>query len=155
MWRALQTALHRLQARWDRRPIERALRLIGRGDVRSGGLRLDRACHRLEIRWRAREIHPWDRDLPRERQAAVFAELALADTEAAIMELFEALPHVDVIDLTVLEPESDRTMLAGTVSRPAANRAGEGAVGSRRLLSVKMRLSELGVQLRPADTGTG
>jgi hypothetical protein len=148
MWRAIQIALRRLQAGWDRRPIERALKLIGQGDVRSDGLRLDRACHRLEIRWRARDIHPWDRDLPRERQAAVLAELALADTEAAIMQLFEALPQVDVIDLAVLEPQSDRTMMAGTVSRPAAIRVDEGAIGSRRLLSVKMRLSELGVQFR-------
>jgi hypothetical protein len=141
MWRALQTVLRRWHVRWDRRPIERALRLIGRGDVRSDGLRLDSACHRLEICWRAREIHPWDRHLPRERQAAVFAELALADTEAAIMELFEALPNVDVIDLTVLEPASDRTIMAGTVSRPVAN-------DHRHLPSVKLRLNELGVQLR-------
>ena len=148
MWRAIQNALRRFEAGWDRRPIERALRLIGRGDARSDGLRLDRACHRLEIRWRARDIHPWDRGLPRERQAAVLAELALTDTEAAIMELFQALPHVDIIDLAVLEPESDRTMMAGTVSRPVAN-------GTRRLPSVKMRLSELGVRFRPLDAGTG
>jgi hypothetical protein len=145
MWRVLRAILWRLQVHEERRRIGRVLECIGRGEVRSDVLRLDKVCHRLEIRWRARDIHEWDRDLPFERRASAFVEQTLADTEAVIAGLFESLPQVDVIELAVLEPESDRTMLAGTVGRSAAKHRG-------RLLSIKMRLSELGVQYRLADS---
>jgi hypothetical protein len=141
MWRVLQAILWRLQGRQERRRIEHILRRIGRGQARRDGLRLDKVSHRLEIQWRARDIHAWDRDLPFERRASTFVEQTLADTEAVIAGLFESLPQVDVIDLAVLEPESDRTMMAGTVCRSSAT-------NHRRLLSIKMRLSELGVQYR-------
>jgi hypothetical protein len=72
-------------------------------------------------------------------------EQTLADTEAVINGLFESLPQVDVIDLAVLEVESDHTMMAGTVSRSVAT-------DHRQLLSIKMRLSELGVQYRLAGS---
>ena len=145
MWQVLQASLRRLQGRQDLRRIENVLRRIGRGEVRRDGLQLDKVSHRLEIQWRARDIHAWDRDLPFERRALIFVEQTLADTEAVINGLFESLPQVDVIDLAVLEPESDHTMMAGTVSRSVAT-------DHRRLLSIKMRLSELGVQYRLAGS---
>jgi hypothetical protein len=125
--------------------IERVLARIGRGDVRGDGLRLNKVCNRMVIQWRARNIHPWDRSLPIEGRAAALAEQTLADTETAISKLFEALPQVDVIDLTVLGPESETTMMAGTVHRSVLT-------GSRRLLSVRMRLRELGVDYRLASS---
>ena len=124
-----------------RRSVEDALALHRRGEVRSDGLKLHGVSNHLEIRWRAREIHPWDRDLLRgSRRQAAFAEQALADTEAAILRLFEKLPHVDVIELSVLEPASETLIAAGTVHRSElkARRA--------HLLSVGMRLRDIGVQ---------
>jgi hypothetical protein len=145
MWRVLQASLRRLQGRRDLRRIESVLKRIGRGEVRQDGLRLDKVCNRLEIQWRARDVHSWDRDLPFERRGLTFVEQTLADTEAVITGLFEALPQVDVIDLAVMEPTSGGTMMAGTVSRYVPT-------GNRRLLSIKMRLSELGVQYRLAGS---
>lgn len=139
MWRVLQKWSRRLQLRRDLRRIQRVLSRIGRGEARRDGLRLDNVRHRLAIQWRARDIHQWDRSLSPERRSLAFVDQALADTEAVIVGLFEALPQVDAVDLTVLSPESDYTMMAGTVSRSAVN-------DGRRLVSVKMRLSELGVQ---------
>jgi hypothetical protein len=145
MWQILKSCLHRLKLLMYRGRIERVLARIGRGDVRGDGLRLNKVCNRLVIQWRARDIHPWDRGLPVERSAAALDEQTLADTEAAISRLFEALPQVDVIDLTVLGPASEATMLAGTVHRSVLS-------GSRRLLSVRMRLRELGVDYRLAGS---
>ena len=145
MWRTIKTALNRLRYRRYLGRIERELALIGRGQVRCDGLRLNKICNRLEIQWRARDIHPWDRSLPLESRATALIEQALADTEAAISRLFEALPQVDVIDLTVLDPASDTTMMAGTVHRSVLT-------GSRRFLSVRMRLRELGIDYRLAGS---
>jgi len=121
--------------------VEDALALHRRGEVRNDGLKLDGVHSHLEIRWHAREIHPWDRDLLRgSRKQAAFAEQALADTEAAILRLFEKLPHVDVIELSVLEPASETLIAAGTVHRSELS-------GRRtHLLSVGMRLRDIGVQ---------
>ena len=137
--------LRRLRGRRDLRRIESVLQRIGRGEVRREGLRLDKVCSRLTIQWRARTVHPWDRNLPVERSAVAFVDQTLADTEAVILGLFDAMPQVDVIDIIVLEPRSDRTMMAGTVSRSVVARP-------RGLLSVKMRLYELGVQYRLAGS---
>ena len=124
-----------------RRSVEGALALHRRGEVRNDGLKLDGVHSHLEISWHAREIHPWDRDILRgSRKQAAFVEQALADTEAAILRLFEKLPHVDVIELSVLEPTSKRLIAAGTVHRSELS-------GRRaHLLSVGMRLRDLGVQ---------
>jgi hypothetical protein len=72
-------------------------------------------------------------------------EQSLDDTEAAICHLFLALPHVDVIDLKVLEPSSENVMIEGTVNRSDVNR-------NRTSLSVKMRLMQLGVNYRLVDS---
>ena len=123
-----------------RRSVEDALALHRRGEVRRDGLKLDGLFSHLKIRWHARDIHPWDRHLQGSGRQAAFAEQALADTEAAILRLFERLPHVDVIELSVLEPGSETLIAAGTVHRTdlSARRA--------HLLSVGMRLRDIGVQ---------
>ena len=141
MRQLLERCFRKLDQWWFRRSVEDALALHRRGEVRRDGLNLDGMSSHLKIRWRARDIHPWDRDILRGsgRQAA-FAEQALADTEAAILRLFERLPHVDVIELSVLEPSSETLIAAGTVHRS------ELTARRTHLLSVGMRLRDIGVQ---------
>ena len=129
---------------WYRRRVEQALQLERRGEVRKDGLRLGKMQHRLEIRWQARDVHPWDRHLPRDTRRATFIEQSFLDTEAAIARLFEALPEIDLIDLCVTEPESGATMLSGTVDRIDFRNA-------RQSPSVRMRLSEMGVSLESLE----
>jgi hypothetical protein len=142
MWRLLERCLRRLDVWRFQHSVKDALALHRRGEVRSDGLTLDNLCNHLEIRWRARDIHPWDRDrnLSSNQRQAAFAEQALADTEAAIVRLFERLPHFDAIELSVLEPVSEELIAAGTVHRSD--------LSARRpyLLSVGMRLGEMGVR---------
>ena len=133
----------RSRAFWDhRRRMERALER--HGDVRKDGLQLDQMRHRLEIRWRAREVHPWDRHLPRDEKQRRFVEQSLVDTEAALARLFEASLEVDVIDFCVTDPRSGVTMLSGAVFRTDFKNA-------RPSPSVRMRLSELGVHFESLE----
>src|SRR5262245_45815366 len=104
MWKLLKRYLRKIESLRYRSKVNAALALHRRGEVRSDRLALETVCNRLEIRWRARDIHPWDRDLPDHERQILFADQALADTEAAIVRLFERLPEVDVIELGVLEP---------------------------------------------------
>jgi hypothetical protein len=142
MWELLEKYLRKHG--WYRRRIEQALDLERRGGARKDGLQLGKMQHRLEIRWQARGVHPWDRHLPREVRQARFIEQALADTEAAIARLFEALPEVDVIDLSVTDPKSDATMLSGTVHRADFQNL-------RSSPSVRMRLAEMGVSVEAVE----
>jgi hypothetical protein len=120
--------------------IKQALALHLRGEARRDGLTVNNVSSRLEIRLRARDIHPWDRDLARYEREMMFAEQALADTEAVVHRLFENLPEVNVIEINVTEPESETLIAAGTVHRSDINAA------RRNLLSVGMRLREIGVE---------
>lgn len=140
MWRFLETCLGKLDLWRYHRNLDRALALYLRGEVRRDGLTLKNACNRLEIQWWARNIHPWDRDAPAETAASLFVEQTLADTEAAIFRLFEALPQVDVIELTVLGPRSETPILSGAIHRSALSTA------ERGLASIRMRLMDLGVR---------
>jgi hypothetical protein len=142
MWQLLSRCAWKLGVRSYRRKIRQALALYGRSEVRRDGLAADHVCSRLEIRWRARDIHPWDRHCTRDEREALFIEQALADTEAAVLRLFERLPHIDVIELGVLEPTSEVLIVSGTVHRPAPNAT------RPPLLSVGMRLRELGITYR-------
>src|SRR5271170_7443512 len=107
MWRPLKSFLRKSDLWRYHRRIKQALALHLRGEVRSDGLSLDNVCSHLEIRWRARDIHPWDRHLAKYEKEVMFAEQALADTEAAVVRLLERLPQIDVIDLSVVEPASE------------------------------------------------
>jgi hypothetical protein len=142
MWELLERYLRKHG--FYRRRIEQALDLDRRGEARKDGLQLDRMLHRLEIRWQARNVHPWDRQLPDEARHTRFIEQALTDTEAAIARLFNALPEVDLIDLCVTEPESDATMLSGAVHRSDFQNV-------RPSPSVRMRLSEMGVSFESLE----
>jgi hypothetical protein len=140
MWRRLENLIQRLDGARYRRGIERALALHLRGEVRSDGLKLKKLSTRLEIEWLARDIHSWDRNDPPDRKAWLFFRQTLADTEAAITRLFQSLPQVDVIALTVLESNSESVIMAGTVSRSALEPDTE--------LSVGMRLWQRGITYR-------
>lgn len=122
-----------------RRNVKCALALHLRGEVRRDGLKAEALCHRLELRWRARDIHPWDRQrVSALERAPLFWEQTLVDTEAAIFRLFETLPVLDVLYLTVVDHTSENVIVSGTVDRSMLNQG-------RNLLSVRMRLCELGV----------
>jgi hypothetical protein len=123
------------------RAIAHCLALNRRGEVRSDGLTLVSVGHRLEILWRARGIHPWDKHLPEEERTAAFVEQSMLDTEAALFRLFQALPQVHVLDFKVLEPQSDRVIIEGSVSRP--NLSDPEATHN---LSIRMRLKRLGIR---------
>jgi hypothetical protein len=144
MLHVLKTLLRKLDGYRYRRDMERALALHLRGEVRSDGLDPIHVTTQLQIEWRARDVHPWDRGLlPRAQRAAAFVEQSLADTEAAIYRLFEALPQVDVIALRVLDRTSETVIISGAVSRLDASARDES-------LSIGMRLLYLGLTFHSA-----
>jgi hypothetical protein len=99
----------------------------------------------LKVEWYARDLHPWDRDLPVDRRAELFVAGFMADTVVAIRRIFERLAEIDAIQIRVLEPtEPYRTVLAGTVCRDDLN-------ASRDCPSPAMSLRLLGVQHRVTD----
>jgi len=142
MWPILRSFFREFGRSRYRHSIDDALALYRRGEVRSDGLTVKDACVRLEIIWHARDIHPWDRDLPAHQKQTEFAEQALDDTEAAVLRIFERRPEIDVIDLIVLQPKSQDVLATGTVHRSDLNTA------RPHLLSVNMRLRQLGVTCR-------
>ena len=101
-----------------RTAIERALALTPRGCVRHDTLRVNRLSGQLQVEWPAREIHPWDRDLPPDRQAKVFCAQTITDADVAIFRLFQMLPEINAITIRVVEPHTmGRVLMAGTVLR--------------------------------------
>ena len=107
----------RLRFRLLRGAVDSALALNRRLEVRKDGLKLVEFSVGLNVKMRARNIHPWDRDMQPEQAMPVFVEQSLSDTESALERLFEACPEVRTIDLRVLEKDSDKTIMAGSVSR--------------------------------------
>lgn len=72
----------------------------------------------LRVEWSARDVHPWDRDLPVHQRDALFLEQCRHDTIVAVQRLFDQLIEIDVIEIRVVEPQSSaRILLTGTVSR--------------------------------------
>jgi NAD-dependent dihydropyrimidine dehydrogenase PreA subunit len=149
MWQPLQKLLGKFNLWRYQHNIKKALALHLRGEARTDGLTADTVSSHLTIRWRARDIHHWDRHRPRYERELMFAEQALTDTEAAVERLFDRLPGVDVIDLSVVEPVSEVVIAAGTVRRSDLS------APRPRLSSVGMRLRELGIRYCfavPADS---
>lgn len=118
MVRFLEKLSAGLRARWMCRSIYRALAL-NRYEVRPDGLCPERMSFRLVISWRARQIHPWDSDVAPERKALRLVEQTFSDTEAALEQLFMALPEIDTIDLTVLEADARKhgVLMSASISR--------------------------------------
>jgi hypothetical protein len=146
MLHVLGPLLRRLDGFRYKHSIERALALHLRGEARQDGLSPASLTTHLEIEWRARDIHPWDRPLlSRSEKAAVFVSQSLADTEAAVHRLFEALPQVDVITLRVLDYTSENVIISGTVPRASISDRNE-------QLSIGMRLRYLGLTFHSAGS---
>jgi hypothetical protein len=122
--------------------VRRALALRPRGAILNdvlilNNLNLSARCLKLE--WRARDVHPWERDLPLTEQAELFSEQALRDTDAALIRLFQGLPEIEQIEFQVLKPAGlGDVLLTGAVDR-------ESVLASERPLSLRMRLLNLGV----------
>jgi len=119
-----------------------ALALHRRGEVRSDGLALLDASIKLYVSWRARDIHPWDRDLPEERAARRLLEQTFHDTEAAVGRIFSQFPEATTVELKVFEsdPASNRVIMSGLVERSD--------VGRCKSSSISMRLHMLGINYR-------
>lgn len=101
-----------------RRRVVKTLALTPRGAVFNDGLPLQKLSNHLEVEWIARDVHPWDGDLPPERRKELFAIEATGDTLAAIVRMFDHLPEVDTIRLRVLGPAAPHLpVLAGTAHR--------------------------------------
>jgi hypothetical protein len=128
--------------------VRRALALRPRGAVPNdvlilNNLILSGRCLKLE--WRARDVHPWDRDLPPAQQAELFSEQALQDTDVALIRLFQGLSEIEQIEFQVLKPDGfGEVILAGVVDR-------ERAFDPEPPLSLRMRLRMLGVTYQMAD----
>lgn len=120
--------------------VVKALKLKPRGGVANDVLVLNKVSGQLQLEWRARDVHPWDRDLPPGRQAELFLEQALQDTDAAILRLFQTLPEIGQIEIRVLDAhDSTKVILGGIVAR-------EEALATDTSVSLRLRLRMLGVQ---------
>jgi hypothetical protein len=126
--------------------IQRALALNRRGEARTDGLPLVEVSMRLEVKWRARGLHPWDRDLSKDRAAPKFVEQALLDTEAALERLFKLDPEIECIDFAVLERKraGNSAIIAGVVHREEFKERKSPAIG--------MRLRSIGVNYHIVDS---
>ena len=124
------------------RGLGNALALHRRGEVRSDGLSLLDASIKLSVSWRARDIHPWDRDLSEERAAGRLLDQTMHDTEAAVGRIFSEFPEAAALELNVFDsdPASNRVIMSGLVERSD--------VGRCESSSIAMRLRMLGVNYR-------
>ena len=123
-----------------KRRVNRALALPLRGGVANDILMLKQLFVHLRVEWFARDVHPWDRDLSKERQAELFTQQCLEDVDSAIPRLFKELPEIDEIEIRVLDRESNAQIITGVINRENA-RASAG-------LSLGMRLNALGINYR-------
>jgi hypothetical protein len=124
------------------RRIVAALKLAPRGAVPNDILAIDRFSIRLDVKWFARDVHPWDRDLPPRLQAELFTNQCLEDVEAVIPRLFEQLPEIDVLEIGVLQRDSSIRIVGGIVHRTDLVTQSGSSVG--------MRLRTLGINYRRA-----
>lgn len=125
------------------RRTRHAVALEPRGAIRNDVLVINRLAMGLRVEWFARDIHPWDRDLPERRKAELFAKQCLEDVGAAIPRIFQELPEIDVLEVEVLERASKSKIIGGVVHRSDL----DAQVGS----SLGMRLKTIGINYRCAD----
>ena len=127
-----------------RRRVIRALALTPRGAIPNDVLAIKRLSVQLYVEWFARDVHPWDRDMPESRQAELFAQQCLEDIDVAIPRLFERLPEVSVIHLSVVKHGSDTQLISGVVHRETMATAPNLALGMKlKAIGVNYRLSNL------------
>jgi hypothetical protein len=117
------------------------LRLRPRGGCIDDRLIVKRVSTQLQVEWSARDVHPWDRDLPASRRDELFLEQCRRDTLVAVQRMFARLSEVDVINIRVVEPQpSERTLFAGTVARDDLSAI------TMRHPSTRMKLKLIGIQ---------
>ena len=127
------------------RALGDALALQRRGEARPDGISSFSFAIGLTVNWRARDVHPWDLDMPEERKAPRLVDQTLRDTEAAIERIFAAFPEVNTLEVNVFErePASEQVILAGVVVRSDLGRCSSTSIGMRlRMLGVNNRLAE-------------
>src|SRR5271170_404374 len=94
-----EKSLARIAPWWFCRPIVRARAFNRRfREVWRDGLPLSQFHNRLRTEWRARNVHPWDRGLPRSEVTKLFAKQCLDDTSAVIESLLRELPEAALVD---------------------------------------------------------
>jgi hypothetical protein len=133
----------RRKLRHVRRRLDGALALHRRLGARPDGLALVNYSMKLTVGWRARNIHPWDRDLPDERIAVRLLEQSMHDTEDAVERIFRAVPEANALEVKVFEsdPESNRVIMSGLVVRSDLGRSTAASIGMRlRMLGINYRL---------------
>jgi hypothetical protein len=102
------------------------------------------ACATLQVEWLAREVHPWNRDLPDDQLERLFTQQCLDDTDAAISRIFKEIPVLDTIEVCVRRRPDGPALLAGTVRRNALEMNDHASVGMRlRGLGVRFRINNL------------
>jgi hypothetical protein len=82
--------------------VTRALQLRPRGGCVDDRLTVNRISTELRVEWRARDVHPWDRDLPLDRRDDLFLEQCRHDTLVAVQRMFARLSEVDLIEILVV-----------------------------------------------------
>jgi hypothetical protein len=125
------------------RAVTRSLRLKPRGAVARDVLHLAALSLRLRVEWRARDVHPWDHDLPETQQAQLFAGQCLEDVEAAMTRLFERIPEMYVLEIVVRHPRSNAVIMSGVVHR-------DDLLGASHL-ALEMKLRTVGMKYRLFD----
>jgi len=131
------------------RQVARALRLRSRGGVhKDTALRIQTLSARLQIVCCARKLHPWDEDLPEEKRNELFAQQCLEDVDQGVTRLFQQLPAVDEVDLTVVTPDGTAKIITGVVHREDFLHANQSSAGMR-LMSKGLRYRFRGYRLEP------
>ncbi|HYZ72375.1 MAG TPA: hypothetical protein VE641_04805 [Chthoniobacterales bacterium] len=151
----MKTLFASLFARGIEPLLIKALALKPRGGVANDKLVLSKVSGRLELEWHARDIHPWDRDLPACRQAELHFEQALRDADLAIQRVFRKLPEIERIEIRILDThDSTKVILAGTVTREDAFAAGISSSSKMRLMMMGVRLGRIvGARVEPLSMG--
>jgi hypothetical protein len=129
----------------------RALALAPRGAVPNDVLVVTNlSIPPLQIEWRARDLHPWDRDLSLALQTELFHGQALQDTEAALRRLFSVFPDMEQIVFRVLEPAApNRLIAAGNIARGEFDAADRFPSLRMRLYMMGVRIASVGGELAP------
>ena len=148
-----------------RRALANALALHRRGEARSDGLSLLDLSIKLTVNWRARDIHPWDRDLPQWRAGLRLVDQTMHDTEDAVERIFFAFPDANELEFNVFESDSasNRVIMSGVVARSDVGRCESSSITMRlKMLGISYRLVEdrleaiaLGVPSGPAPQQSG
>jgi hypothetical protein len=155
----MYSLVRRLRAAWrlrrTRGMLVNALALHRRGEARSDGLSLLEVSFKLTVNWRARDIHPWDRDLPEVQAAPRLLDQTLQDAEAAVERIFSAFPEANTLELNVFEkdPASNRVIMSGLVARSDLKRCASSSIAMRlRMLGINYCVANQ--RLEPIATGT-